>query len=107
MRKMAGIVLAVGVVFVVAGCAPPEHNVWFKRGVGVKMDQAVKGLKSCAMKEEFIFDAKAKGGPKRPFRIVLYAKQFRFVHDGQGLQEEENDEISCEGACGELAVEAR
>ena len=64
MRKMAGIFLAAGVVFVVAGCSTPEHNVWFKRGVGVKMDQAVKDLKGCAMKEEFIFDAKAKGGPE-------------------------------------------
>ena len=63
MRKIAGIFLALGVVFVVAGCGPPEHNVWFKRGVGVKMDQAVKDLKNCAMKEEFIYDAKAKGGP--------------------------------------------
>ena len=63
MRKMAGIVLAVGMVFVVVGCTPPKHHVWVKRGVGVKMDQAVKDLKSCAVKEEFIYDAKAKGGP--------------------------------------------
>ncbi len=63
MRKMAGIFLTVGMVFVVAGCTPPKHQVWVKRGVGVKMDQAVKDLKNCAMKEEFIYDAKAKGGP--------------------------------------------
>ena len=72
MRKMAGIFLAVGVVFVVSGCAPPEHNVWFKRGVGVKMDQAVKDVKSCAMKEEFIFDAKAKGGPEASSSVTSY-----------------------------------
>ena len=63
MRKMAGIFLAVGIVVVVAGCTPPQHHVWVKRGVGVKMDQAVKDLKGCAVKEEFIYDAKAKGGP--------------------------------------------
>ncbi len=64
MRKMAGIFLAVGMVLVVAGCATPQHNVWLKRGVGVKMEQAVKDLKSCAAKEEFMFDATAKGGPE-------------------------------------------
>lgn len=74
MRKMAGIVLAVGMVIVVAGCAPPERNVWFKRGVGVKMDQAVKDLKNCAMKAEFIFDAKAKGGPEATSSASSYAQ---------------------------------
>ena len=72
MRKMAGIVLAVGVVFVVSGCTTPQHNVWFKRGVGVKMDQAVKDLKNCAMKEEFMYDAKAKGGPEATSSASTY-----------------------------------
>ena len=72
MRKMAGIFLAVGMVFVVVGCTTPQHNVWFKRGVGVKMDQAVKDLKGCAMKEEFIFDAKAKGGPEASSSASTY-----------------------------------
>ncbi|MDE0332010.1 MAG: hypothetical protein OXL41_09090 [Nitrospinae bacterium] len=74
MRKMAGIFLAVGLVFVVAGCTTPEHNVWLKRGVGVKMEQAVKDLKSCAMKEEFIFDANAKGGPAVTSSASSYAQ---------------------------------
>lgn len=74
MRKIAGIFLALGVVFVVAGCSTPEHNVWFKRGVGVKMDQAVKDLKNCAMKEEFIYDAKAKGGPVATSSTTSYAQ---------------------------------
>ena len=71
-EKMAGIFLAVGMVFVVVGCTTPQHNVWFKRGVGVKMDQAVKDLKGCAMKEEFIFDAKAKGGPEATSSVTSY-----------------------------------
>ena len=72
MRKMAGIFLAVGVVFVVSGCTTPEHNVWFKRGVGVKMDQAVKDLKSCSDQAEFMFDAKAKGGPEASSSVTSY-----------------------------------
>ena len=72
MRKMAGIFLAVGMVIVVAGCTTPKHNVWFKRGVGVKMDQAVKDLKNCAMKEEFMYDAKAKGGPEATSSASTY-----------------------------------
>ena len=74
MRKMAGVFLAVGMVLVVTGCTTPEQNVWFKRGVGVKMDQAVKDLKDCAMKEEFIYDAKAKGGPEASSSVTSYAQ---------------------------------
>ncbi len=64
MRKMVGIFLVVGMVVVVAGCTTSKHQVWLKRGVGVKTDQAMKDFKSCAMKAEFLYDAKAKGGPE-------------------------------------------
>ena len=73
MRKMAGIVLGVGLLFVAAGCGPPKQQVWLKRGAGVNMEQALKDLKHCALREDFLFDLKAEGGPAAISSETTYA----------------------------------
>ena len=88
MRKMAGIVLAGAMVFVVSGCMkPPKHQVWVKSGVDVKMGQAVKDLKSCSDQSGFIFDMKDKGGPSALSSEVTYeGSQFDLCMKAKGFK---------------------
>lgn len=74
MRKMAGMMLALGMVLAASGCAP-SHHVWVKRGGS--MAQAVGDLKACAEQAGLRFEPKGKdGGEAFSSEVTYVASKF-------------------------------